>query len=105
MPCALGPARRLRAFPTRRSSDLVEPAAADGRRSCRVRTQCAMTLADVLQVGFRRTRGDQLVPVANAGNDRVIAGRGDQGRSEGHTSELQSPCNLVCRPLPEKKKK
>src|SRR5256885_12326916 len=24
-------------------------------------------------------------------------------RSEEHTSELQSPCNLVCRPLPEKK--
>src|SRR5256885_12156629 len=27
------------------------------------------------------------------------------GRSEEHTSELQSPCNLVCRLLPEKKKK
>src|SRR5256885_13333207 len=26
-------------------------------------------------------------------------------RSEEHTSELQSPCNLVCRPLLEKKKK
>src|SRR5256885_12553252 len=25
-------------------------------------------------------------------------------RSEEHTSELQSPCNLVCRLLPEKKK-
>src|SRR5688500_20106788 len=25
-------------------------------------------------------------------------------RSEEHTSELQSPCNLVCRPLLEKKK-
>src|SRR5688500_19693337 len=31
----------------------------------------------------------------------------DQGRyrSEEHTSELQSPCKLVCRRLPEKKKK
>src|SRR5256885_14352111 len=29
----------------------------------------------------------------------------DQGRSEEHTSELQSPCNLVCRLLLEKKKK
>src|SRR5256885_10710530 len=28
----------------------------------------------------------------------------DQGRSEEHTSELQSPCNLVCRLLLEKKK-
>src|SRR5256885_2830793 len=28
----------------------------------------------------------------------------DQNRSEEHTSELQSPCNLVCRLLLEKKK-
>src|SRR5256885_11290856 len=28
-----------------------------------------------------------------------------QDRSEEHTSELQSPCNLVCRLLLEKKKK
>src|SRR5256885_9801480 len=30
---------------------------------------------------------------------------GDVDRSEEHTSELQSPCNLVCRLLLEKKKK
>src|SRR5256885_13229189 len=30
---------------------------------------------------------------------------GQQVRSEEHTSELQSPCNLVCRLLLEKKKK
>src|SRR5256885_5149036 len=30
--------------------------------------------------------------------------RGGPGRSEEHTSELQSPCNLVCRLLLEKKK-
>src|SRR2546426_7675415 len=29
----------------------------------------------------------------------------ERGRSEEHTSELQSPCNLVCRLLLEKKKK
>src|SRR2546426_4056228 len=29
--------------------------------------------------------------------------RADEGRSEEHTSELQSPCNLVCRLLLEKK--
>src|SRR5256885_12660376 len=29
---------------------------------------------------------------------------GANGRSEEHTSELQSPCNLVCRLLLEKKK-
>src|SRR5205807_10339020 len=37
------------------------------------------------------------------GVERVL---GRQGlRSEEHTSELQSPCNLVCRLLLEKKKK
>src|SRR5256885_3759374 len=30
--------------------------------------------------------------------------RAEPGRSEEHTSELQSPCNLVCRLLLEKKK-
>src|SRR3989454_8208316 len=36
-----------------------------------------------------------------------VAGRAVTGasRSEEHTSELQSPCNLVCRLLLEKKKK
>src|SRR2546426_9267622 len=35
----------------------------------------------------------------------VPRGSRRQGRSEEHTSELQSPCNLVCRLLLEKKKK
>src|SRR5256885_11981281 len=34
-----------------------------------------------------------------------FAPEGDFARSEEHTSELQSPCNLVCRLLLEKKKK
>src|SRR5256885_3525640 len=34
--------------------------------------------------------------------DNAVSLRG--GRSEEHTSELQSPCNLVCRLLLEKKK-
>src|SRR5256885_4821479 len=34
-----------------------------------------------------------------------ILGGDDLDRSEEHTSELQSPCNLVCRLLLEKKKK
>src|SRR2546426_5246913 len=34
-----------------------------------------------------------------------IAGTFGMKRSEEHTSELQSPCNLVCRLLLEKKKK
>src|SRR5205807_6124180 len=35
----------------------------------------------------------------------VLRHRLSKGRSEEHTSELQSPCNLVCRLLLEKKKK
>src|SRR5256885_10150512 len=51
-----------------------------------------------------------------AGKDVCVIGGGDAAaenalllanilRSEEHTSELQSPCNLVCRLLLEKKKK
>src|SRR5256885_7577554 len=36
--------------------------------------------------------------------DLVPLGRFEDFRSEEHTSELQSPCNLVCRLLLEKKK-
>src|SRR2546426_5361293 len=35
----------------------------------------------------------------------ILAGFERTPRSEEHTSELQSPCNLVCRLLLEKKKK
>src|SRR2546426_7810110 len=41
-----------------------------------------------------------LLDVGAGGEDQ-----GRDGRSEEHTSELQSPCNLVCRLLLEKKKK
>src|SRR5256885_17174492 len=34
-----------------------------------------------------------------------VRSRAARARSEEHTSELQSPCNLVCRLLLEKKKK
>src|SRR3989454_2745590 len=44
-----------------------------------------------------------VVPIAAAG--QAIYNIAPQSRSEEHTSELQSPCNLVCRLLLEKKKK
>src|SRR2546426_4564794 len=57
---------------------------------------------------FRSFRQGSRIGQAGAGvfHDRLGqgAGRLDQ-RSEEHTSELQSPCNLVCRLLLEKKKK
>src|SRR6266446_9638774 len=50
----------------------------------------------------RRDRGP--APSSSRGRSpRVAIGRRE--RSEEHTSELQSPCNLVCRLLLEKKKK
>src|SRR5256885_2194293 len=39
------------------------------------------------------------------GRRAVLRAAGASMRSEEHTSELQSPCNLVCRLLLEKKKK
>src|SRR5688572_31067965 len=42
------------------------------------------------------------VEVVDALDHRLAAG--GEGRSEEHTSELQSQSNLVCRPLLEKKK-
>src|SRR2546426_2313289 len=46
--------------------------------------------------GFGRGRIPRIAPVWQ---------RWGQMRSEEHTSELQSPCNLVCRLLLEKKKR
>src|SRR5256886_7660955 len=42
----------------------------------------------------------------NEDSDKAVAKIGEAfaARSEEHTSELQSQSNLVCRPLPEKKK-
>src|SRR3989454_11783291 len=53
------------------------------------------------RVDWRRTWGffadERAVPPDHAGSNYRM-------RSEEHTSELQSPCNLVCRLLLEKKK-
>src|SRR2546426_5425908 len=57
---------------------------------------------------------DNVADPATVANELVTAAGGSllrvytsaiKGRSEEHTSELQSPCNLVCRLLLEKKKK
>src|SRR5207248_11646517 len=66
-------------FPTRRSSDLVQRGARERRLSERVH-----------RGGHHQQLGDSGVHL---------------GRSEEHTSELQSPYDLVCRLLLEKKNK
>src|SRR2546426_5100532 len=54
-------------------------------------------------------KGDLTGLLQSAGGLKSLRGDADtltgQVRSEEHTSELQSPCNLVCRLLLEKKKK
>src|SRR5256885_6538995 len=77
-----------------------------------------LSLHDALPIYHRRkTRdgaGAQIIAVGkSAGQDdgvairqifRLVPDKFDRFRSEEHTSELQSPCNLVCRLLLEKKK-
>src|SRR2546426_6347840 len=48
---------------------------------------------------------DRVVIPLRSPRDAGGEARLERGRSEEHTSELQSPCNLVCRLLLEKKKK
>src|SRR5205807_5518811 len=52
----------------------------------------------------RRAERHQRQPAHDAHECAARAARRG-GRSEEHTSELQSPCNLVCRLLLEKKKR
>src|SRR5205807_10328621 len=86
--------RDLHSFPTRRSSDLAFAYlyACDqygkGNKSPRKRTNRHISL------------GWGLISTFVVGEKTK-----NSLRSEEHTSELQSPCNLVCRLLLEKKKK
>src|SRR5256885_5897387 len=64
-----------------------------------------------LSAGSRRMRAFAMCPQMIPGSQpmQVTTDASEQTseamRSEEHTSELQSPCNLVCRLLLEKKKK
>src|SRR5256885_13165837 len=57
------------------------------------------------RAGFGKVshRRNTIVNDANVGDKSLRTGA-IEDRSEEHTSELQSPCNLVCRLLLEKKK-
>src|SRR5256885_3489237 len=55
--------------------------------------------------GQNRTADTRIFsPASLVGKSKTKAKAKTKGRSEEHTSELQSPCNLVCRLLLEKKK-
>src|SRR2546426_8128949 len=62
-----------------------------------------LSLHDALPISVGRLGRDVCVGRRAADRRRTDAQR--EPRSEKHTSELQSPCNLVCRLLLEKKKK
>src|SRR5256885_16362873 len=54
---------------------------------------------------FRSAPAEEVLPgLVDQGHALVRVGDQHGQRSEEHTSELQSPCNLVCRLLLEKKK-
>src|SRR5690606_41110052 len=86
----------LHSFPTRRSSDLVHPAGLYRRSRHRFRQHRHRAVAGRTAAAHPRT-------AAGAAALRR-ADRSRAGRSEEHTSELQSRENLVCRLLLEKKK-
>src|SRR2546426_4639048 len=59
-------------------------------------------------VGFQINHDGRQRPIRPGTSDSQLVTAREQlfaNRSEEHTSELQSPCNLVCRLLLEKKKK
>src|SRR5688500_19412785 len=60
----------------------------------------ALPLHDALPIWSARRAARPAAPSPRAGRGSWCS----RGRSEEHTSELQSPCNLVCRLLLEKKK-
>src|SRR5256885_4643020 len=63
-----------------------------------------MTSAPAASAAARSARPRQRTPTRPARSASPTTSRSGC-RSEEHTSELQSPCNLVCRLLLEKKKK
>src|SRR2546426_5870206 len=68
-----------------------------------------LSLHDALPIFGRRSDSGAAAPalphLARRAIPHELANQTRQPRSEEHTSELQSPCNLVCRLLLEKKKK
>src|SRR5688500_19957315 len=91
--------RALPSFPTRRSSDLLRqcdetpptPWCEVGDLASGEQTRVVFTLTS-----YRPSVVAATITTTTASTEAL--------RSEEHTSELQSPCNLVCRLLLEKKK-
>src|SRR5205807_10049002 len=97
--------RTLHPFPTRRSSDLTRKRGTRPKcwRGGRLRELIWQTpvidLPNHLQgtIGLRGARHKKADPWS--ATTSPMTPRWEPSRSEEHTSELQSPCNLVCRLL------
>src|SRR5437879_2895601 len=93
-------------FPTRRSSDLAVAGISIANQQIRMELQQLVVRcggADDLVARSNQVRLDQVVVMLEAFSIfPVTAGRSTRavGRSEEHTSELQSPMYLVCRLIP-----
>src|SRR5690348_18462603 len=89
--------RHFHSFPTRRSSDLLVinlRLFANLEAGLPVRTDQSVV-----------SPGELVRPLIELASDNRILWQHSHIRSEEHTSELQPPVQLVCRLLPEKKKK
>src|SRR5688500_9492555 len=103
--------RRVR-FPeaSRVASAKIRRRLHDGEQDFRVRLSLAYPADDCREIRLERVRverAQRVVAPCLQHNDvhRILERPVDAAeRSEEHTSELQSPCNLVCRLLLEKKK-
>src|SRR5205807_9117458 len=95
----------LHSFPTRRSSDLGTHAASQtlyGKPLYNAATDFAPVALNAEQPIVLIARRDYPANnlqdfIAYAKANQTKMQYGSAGRSEEHTSELQSPCNLVCR--------
>src|SRR6266850_8451595 len=67
-----------------------------------------LSLHDALPISHGNAASSSIArvvrPHGNAASSSIARRPRPRARSEEHTSELQSPCNLVCRLLLEKKK-
>src|SRR5205807_6705686 len=99
------PLRPLPSFPTRRSSDLIRPENARVLHPAPSGGSAVVYVEVVNRGGADDTLVGVLSDVAGHAELRDRSGRLGKVsippgvRSEEHTSELQSPCNIVCRLL------
>src|SRR5437867_6392958 len=90
-------------FPTRRSSDLAV-AAVVGKERNPVALRPELRARIALHARFGPRAAVHPLDYGQLGSgQRVVARRPERIRSEEHTSELQSPYDVVCRLLLEKK--